>query len=503
MKRIGVIGLLHESNTFIAEPTTWEHFRGNVLATGDAALAAFRGSPHEIGGFIDALQGESDVELVGILAARAMPFGTVDNACWTALMSLLETELRKSLPLDGILVAPHGATVAAGAADADGMWLGRVREWVGPEVPIVGTLDLHANVSKRMAQACDALFGYRTNPHLDQHARGHQAAGCLLNALRAGVRPQQTLVQLPLCVNIERQATAEPQGIKLWQRAEELTRANPGVLSISCLYGFPYADVEEMGAAVLVVGESPSAAIGPVARAMARFWWEMRQEFVGQLVSVQQALDAALAMRHQDSQRPVGLLEMGDNVGGGSPGDGTWIVQAWLERDLGRILTVIADPQAVTAAAATGVGNALDFAVGGRCDPVRHGPPIVDRFRVLSLSDGRFHESGTTHGGYSHFDQGPTAVLQGHRGATIVATTRRVAPLSLQQLLSQGLDLNHFDAIVIKGVHAPVAVYAPVCGHLIRVNTLGVTTADLSQLSFQNRRRPMFPFDPETRFDVT
>ena len=527
MKRIGIIALLHESNTFLDEPTTLEHFRANLLAEGEDVIDAFRGSQHEVGGFIEALSGQPEIETIGIFAARAMPYGMITADCWQILMTRLETALRGALPLDGLLVAPHGATVADGAADADGDWLERVRTIVGPAMPIIGTLDLHANVSQKMVLQCQALFGYRTNPHLDQRARGIDAGRTMIRTLRGEISPKSSLVQLPLCVNIERQATSEQHGRQLWRNADRL-QSLPGMLSVSCLYGFPYSDVNEMGASVVAVTEHSVEQARAVATGMAQYWWNRRSTFTGRLVSVDDAIQMAIQLREQDALRPVGLLEMGDNVGGGSPGDGTWIVHGWLaamnadgdqiqrrtpsspgapgsatssacegEKGLrGRcILTVIADPESVHAAVAAGVGEMVSLSVGGKIDPQRHGSPITDTFRVIRITDGKFSESEVRHGGYSHFDQGTTAVLEGSSGVTIIATTGRVAPMSLQQVLSQGLHPEDFAVIVIKGVHAPVAAYQPVCSRLIRVNTRGATTADVHELTFLHRRRPMEPFE--------
>jgi microcystin degradation protein MlrC len=505
MKRVGIIALLHESNTFIDEPTTLEHFRSNVLVDGPAVIDAFRGSSHEVGGFIEGLTGQSGIETVGIFAARAMPFGPIDKNCWLYLMQQLERALSNAGQLDGILVAPHGATVAESAPDADGAWLEWLRNAVGPTLPIIGTLDLHANVSARMVKPCQALFGYRTNPHLDQFARGKEAAEVMVRTLSGAIQPKMALVQLPLCANIERQATSEPHGVKLWNEAERITRSTPGLISLSCLYGFPYSDVEEMGSSVIAVSDRSEATAQAAAKQMADFWWNMRDEFAGKLVSVRDAIAQAVACRQTDSSKPVGLLEMGDNVGGGSPGDGTWIAHGWLQfggpqSGGGKLLTVICDPAVVQAAVNVGVGNSFQTTVGGRVDPARHGPHLEDVFQVVSISDGTFSESQVRHGGYSNFDQGQTAVLAGGRGITVIATTIRVAPLSLQQVLSQGVQPTDFAAIVLKGVHAPVAAYESVCSKLIRVNTLGVTTADLGQLEFLHRRRPMEPFERMERW---
>lgn len=494
MKRVGIIALLHESNTFLNQPTTLEHFKSNLLATGDHVLDAFRGAPHEVGGFLQALTEDSDFLPVGIFAARAMPFGTITAECWSHLTQMLLASLQAAGPLDGLLVAPHGATVAENAADADGHWLRLVRQHVGPHVPIVGTLDLHANVSPQMVNACDALFGYRTNPHLDQLARGLEAGYCLMQSLKTGIRPAMTLRQLPLCVNIERQATTEAHGQMLWQEADRLQSA-PDMLSVSCLYGFPYSDVQEMGASVIAVARHSTAVAENIADQMATFWWSRRSAFVGQLISVEHGITLAKQARQLEPNKPVGLLEMGDNVGGGSPGDGTWIAHGWKQLGLGPCLAILADPDAVSQAATAGIGARLLLEVGGKLDPVRHGPPLADHWTVVGLTDGRFSESQPRHGGYSHFNQGPTAVLQGDAGLTVIATTLRVAPLSLQQVLSQNLQPADFAAVILKGVHAPVAAYAPVCSQLIRINTTGVTTADLSELTFQNRRQPLYPWE--------
>lgn len=494
-KRIGIIALLHESNTFLERPTTLQDFEGNLLVTGERVLEACRGTQHEVGGFIEAVENSPDAEAVGIFAARAMPYGPITSEAWDTLTSQLVNQVRQAGALDGLLVAPHGATVAENARDADGDWLSRLRQEVGPDLPIIGTLDLHANVSPLMASSCDALLGYRTNPHLDQKQRGLDAGALLLRTLRGEIRPCQKLIQIPLCVNIERQATSEPHGQKLWAEADRLARDIPGVLSVSCLYGFPYSDVEEMGAVVLAVVDGNPSLAEETARHMADFWWEMRGEFSGQMISVDQAVSLALEERSRVSDKPVGLLDMGDNVGGGSAGDGTIIAAEWLQKGGGPLLAVLYDPEAVHLTEQAGVGESVRLKVGGKTDSL-HGAPLEGEFTVLKLCDGKFSETEVRHGGYSHFDQGRIAILRSAAGLTILATSLRCAPLSLQQILAFGLVPSDYAAIVIKGVHAPVAAYAGVCSRMIRVNTSGATCADLQAFDFSHRRRPMFPFDP-------
>jgi microcystin degradation protein MlrC len=499
-KRIGIIALLQENNTFIRARTMIQHFKDVLLVEGSDVVQRFAGSQHEMGGFIASTSNDPSIEIVGVFAARAAPYGTIASECWDTLMQRLVAALDRYGPYDGLLVAPHGANVAENALDADGDWLSRVRHQVGHSIPIIGTLDLHANVSQAMVNATDALFGYRTNPHLDQRECGLLAGNVMLQTLSGKCAPVHSLVQIPLCPNIERQATSEPQGCSLFQHADRVAKLHPGVVSISCLYGFPYADVPEMGASVIAVTNGNRELANQCADEVAKHWWEHREEFVGKLTSIESAIDLAQQVLSTRPGKPIGLLDMGDNVGGGSPGDATAIVHAWIQRSNGSILTVIADREAVQLAAQVGIGGKLHIGVGGKQDPVLHGEAIVDTYTVQSLSNGRFREEGVTHGGYQDFDQGPTAVLVGTQGQTIIATTLRVGPMSIQQVLSQGVDPSLFDAVVIKGVHAPVAAYAPICQQLIRVNTDGVTTADQSQLDYRNRRRPLFPLERDADY---
>src|SRR5688572_26619304 len=173
--RVGIIALQHESNTFLSTPTKLEYVQRNVLMTGDALIRRFEPSHHEVGGFIHGLR-DAGIEMVPIFAAQATPSGTIVAEAYRALLDTMLRELERAGTLDGLLVAPHGAGVCESERDMDGHWLTTLRQRMGPAIPMICTLDLHANVSQRMIDSCDATIGYRTNPHLDQRARGLEAA---------------------------------------------------------------------------------------------------------------------------------------------------------------------------------------------------------------------------------------------------------------------------------------------------------------------------------------
>lgn len=485
--RVGIIALMHESNTFISEPTTLRHFEENVLLTHESIRERFGDTHHEIGGFFEGLA-TAGISAAPIFAARAVPFGAITAETYEILLARMFEALELTGNIDGLLVAPHGATVSQAVRDVDGHWLSEVRRRVGSRLPIIGTLDPHANLSQRMVDSTDALIAYRTNPHLDQRARGVEAATLLARMLRGEIQPTQAAAFPPLAINIERQLTSEPHCRPLYELADRQLK-NKQVLSNSILLGFPYADVEEMGSAVLAVTDGSPELAKQCAAELADYLWAHRQDFAGQLIGMDVALEQT-----SKAIGPMCLLDMGDNVGGGSPGDSTHLLYAICRHGLRPAFACLCDPTAVQAAHQAGVGANLCISVGGRTDTL-HGEPYKDNFTVVGLFDGRFHEPQPRHGGFTHCDQGPTAVLRGASGIDIMLTTRRMPPFSLRQLTTFGVDPIAYHILVAKGVNAPVAAYEPVCKRLIRVNTPGCTTADMQSLEFSHRRKPMFPFE--------
>jgi microcystin degradation protein MlrC len=305
--------------------------------------------------------------------------------------------------------------------------------------------------------------------------------------IRGEVRPTQAAAFPPLVVNIERQSTGGSPCRETYEALVDLL-SERGVLAASLLLGFPYADVREMGTSVLVVTNDDPDQARRLADDFAEYLRLRRQSFAGELIGVEEAIDRAVA-----AKGPVCLLDMGDNVGGGSPGDGTVLLHALVRRALAAFACLY-DPDSVERAVKAGIGATLELALGGKIDP-RHGDPLAAKVRVRGIYDGRFSEPEARHGGRTDYDMGPTAVVKLTEGPTVMITTNRIAPVSLGQLASCQIDPPAFQMIVAKGGHSPVAAYASSCPTMIRVNTPGVTTADMSQLRYRNRRKPLFPFE--------
>lgn len=499
--RVGIAALMHESNTFISGATQMDRFREDLFLTGSEVANKLATSHHETGGFFEGLRNPQRsameaamIEPVPLAAFRATPSGVLQAGLLDSLLDIMLSEISHAGRLDGLLLAVHGAAVAEDHLDADGYWLSRLRASLNDSIPIIATLDAHANLSQPMVNAVDAFVAYRTNPHLDQRDRGIEAARLMARTLAGEIRPTMAAAFPPMVINIERQGTSEPHLLPIYEQADRQLKS-PRVLSNSVLLGFPYADVPEMGSATLVVTDDDRESAQRFADELADALWQARDSMVGHLISVQQAIDTIVA---QGEGRTC-LLDMGDNVGGGSAADGTVLLEALHRSKIGPSFLCIFDPEAVQRCRESGVGSHLSLEIGGHTDQ-KHGNPYTMLVSVESMHPGRFSESEARHGGIREFDQGLTSIVRSiDSPLTIMLTTRRMVPFSLQQLRSCGIDPCSFRVLVARGVHAPLAAYREVCDAFVRVNTPGSTCADLHAMTFQHRRRPMFPWENPRR----
>ncbi len=428
------------------------------------------------------------------MVAFATPGGTVTEEAFNVLVDEMMDSLQVT-PWDGVLLALHGAAVSANHRDADGEVISRARLQLGADVPIALALDLHANVSSRMIESSTVTTLYRTNPHLDAQERALECGTLLLRTIRGEIDPVPALETPPLTINILRQETVEEPMASLFRALEESLRAE-GILTASIAMGYPYADVAEMGMTFLAYHDGNAGSAAEAARALATLAWQRREEMQGTAVSITEALErAARASRH-----PVVLLDVGDNVGGGSPGDSTVILAAARELGVRSYLQTICDGAAVDSCIAAGLGARIQVPVGGKGDEL-HGQAIDFEGRVRLIADGRFEDLRPTHGGFRYFDGGPTVVLEGEDDYTLVLTTNPVINSTVEQFYSHGVKPETKQVVVAKGVVSPRPAFTPIAAEIIAVDTPGCTTANLNRLTYAHRRRPLYPFESDVTYD--
>jgi microcystin degradation protein MlrC len=484
--RVAIGGIMHESNTFAPQPADRRRFEEGSLAAGDAILPVWKDAHHEMGGFIAGAD-QYGYELLPTVMAWATPAGPVTDDVLEEVVSGIVVEAKQG-HADGILVALHGAMVSAKHPSADTEVLRHLRD-AFPDTPIAATLDYHGNVSPRMAEYADILVGYQTYPHVDQRQRGLLAAELLTRTIKKEIRPVTAVAKRAMILNLLGQDTNREPMRSLMAKARQAER-RPGMLSVSVMAGFPYADVPDMGPAVIAVHDGDRAAAQAVAEELAEAMWGVRHELYVPCPSPNEALDLALA----SERTPVLLIDLGDNIGGGSAGDGTVLLEEILHRRASGAIVVLYAPEAVRAAANVGVGGFFTGVVGGRLDR-KHGDPVRVSGLVKSLHDGKWVEPEARHGGRRHNDQGPTAVLTIDGPNTLVLNSLRTPPFSLGQLTSLGLDPRAARLIVVKAAVAYKAAYEPIAGRVIEVDTPGVTAINPKHFAFTRIARPMFPLD--------
>lgn len=493
--RFAVAGINHESNSFSVQPTGLADFLHPIAARDtagfirEALLANSTVSGFVLGGV------ELDFEVVPGLVVEATPAGPVQKAAFEALTGQLVDSLKRMGPnLDGIYLSLHGAMVVDGYASGDLEIVRRVRAAFGTAMPLVVTHDFHANVSEEIVAATDALITYKENPHIDTKERGRQAATILHGMASGTMKPVQAIYKPSMVYNIGYQHT---KAVPLLPIVDETRRLEgiPGILAASVAGGYQYSDVPHMGPSVVIVTNGDRALAEREARRVGGLLWDTREETLKPFPDAAAAVAQAMA----SEKTPVVLMDMGDNVGGGSAADSTVLLRQLMECQATGWIVVLSDPAAVKAAFAVGADAEISVDVGGKTDTM-HGQPVRLVGRVRSLHDGKYVEPLVRHVGARYYDMGHTAVLEA-QGSTpdapnfVVVTTRRDPPYSLEQTVSLGLHPERQKILVVKGVVAPRAAYLPIAGLLIAVDTPGATTVNPKRLPYKHVRRPLFGLD--------
>ncbi|MBL7735918.1 MAG: M81 family metallopeptidase [Chitinophagaceae bacterium] len=483
--KIALLGIYHESNTFSEELTVIENFlRGHYLK-GEAIRREYEQAHHEIGGMIEVLD-KHNIRVVPVMYAEATPGGRISSETYDILLGDMMSELENVLPVDGCMIVPHGAAVSEDFQDMDGHWLSLVREKLGKEIPIIGTLDPHANVSKLMIESTNALIAYATNPHVDQRETGKIAANLMVECLMKRAWPRQELTQLPLAISIEQQCTLNDPCKSLYGYVRSLEKRK-GILSISMILGFPYADVEEMGSSVIVVSDGKGDTQRQTGDEIRAYITCRKEGFNGDKKNISSVLDSI-----DQLVKPVLMLDMGDNIGAGAPGDSAFLLEKLEEKGDCRCFICIYDPTLVGLAEEHDLNDWFDISL---ISDKRANMPYNISVQLKRLGDGRFNESNPRHGGQANFDMGKIAIVSTRKGNTIMLTSLRISPFSLKQLTAFGVDPSLYDVVIAKGVNAPIAAYSPVCPTILQVDTPGITQADMTKFSFKNRRKPLYPFE--------
>ncbi len=492
---VAIGGIVHETNTFNASKTDMAVFEESIrgasgILRGQAIVDELSDSNDTMTGFIQGAAANG-LEVYPTILAGPQTLGTVNGDTFDALTQELIERLQSTPKLDGILLFLHGTMVAESHPHADAEVVRRIRAQLGDGIPIVVAHDFHANVSEEIVKLTTALVTYKQNPHLDAKQAGEQAARILADTIAGRVKPVQAIEKPPMMYNLIFQNTYAEPFKSVTDESIRLER-NPKILAASVPGGYQWSDIPAMGPSVIVVTDNDPELARREAKRLADMLWGTRDKLRLDMPDPAEAVRRAMAA----PKFPVSLMDAGDNIGGGSPGDSTLILDELLKQKATGWVVVMCDPEANEAAFRVGVGGAFDALVGGKTDS-QHGKPVRVRGRVRSLSDGRFLETEARHGGGRDWDMLPTAVVE-VEGSTrdlpniVMLTRKRIIPFSLHQLISQGIYPERQRILVAKGTIAPRAAYEPISAEVIAVDSPGVTAVNPRYFEFRNVREGLF-----------
>jgi len=495
--RIACGGIQHETNTFSHVPTTVADFArdsgvGPEFPGGQAIFNLLRGTGTIQGGLIDEAEARG-IELLPLLSARAQPSGAVTAETFDFFLTTFLDRLKQVLPVDGVALDLHGAMVSGQHDDAEGAFIAAVRELVGPELPLVVTLDLHANITPRMAESCHAIIGFDTYPHVDMNERGREAIQLLERMIRGEVRPVQVFRQLPLVTMPPRQCTLCDPMQSLMAYVHELEQ-RPGMLTATVAMGFPFADIADAGVTVLATADGNVDLANEMADAIAQRIWELRDELQPELTAVADVIRFA-----QDNKEGLVIYADGsDNPGGGAPCDGTVALRALLEADFqGACVGILFDPETVEQAHRAGVGATIPARIGAKTDTL-HGSTIVCTAYVRTLTDGKFvHQGPMMHGVPGDFGRMAVLVMG---GVEVVLASRRMQLLDGEMLRINGIEPARRKLLVVKSAVHFLAHLGPLASHIFDADTPGIHRPDFGNYEYKKLRRPIYPIDQGVQY---
>jgi microcystin degradation protein MlrC len=488
MARIAIGGFQHETNTFAPSRADYAAFEAGGgwpgVQYGEAIFGAVEGTNIPAAGAIQALRAQGH-SLVGTAWAAASPSAHVTADAFERITAELVSRLKAALPVDGVYLDLHGAMVAETHDDGEGELLRRVREAVGPRVPVVASLDLHANVTRAMFERADALVAYRTYPHVDMAETGARAARVLDQTVRAGKRPQGGFHQLDYLTGIPSQCSFIEPCKTIYQELSRLEERYGCVLSFTP--GFPMADFADCGMSVLGYGFKEAGSVEAVERLRGAVA-DAEKDFA---MEIHEATDAVRrARRVGEPGAPVVLADTQDNPGAGGNGDTTGLLRSLIDQNASdAVLGMLIDPASAQRAHEAGQGSSLIFSLGG-LSRIPGDAPLNGEFTVERLGDGRFTCTGPMFKGF-RMTLGPMALLRSRAapGVRVVLASRKCQAADQEMFRTLGVQPRQQRIVALKSSVHFRADFEPIAREVLVVKSPGPALADPAEFKWTRLRK--------------
>jgi microcystin degradation protein MlrC len=488
--RVVIGGINHETSTFTLVPTTWDSYYERFYLHGADIIETFRGTNTVIGGFIDGAK-THHFELIPTVFAEPHPSLPTPRSIFDTILGELLAGIKNAGNIDGILLDLHGSMVVdnpdtpAGIADPEGHILTAIRNLVGPSIPIVAQLDIHANVSQQMVVMADVLVGRETYPEIDMAEKGHECADILVRMVKDGLRPTMAIHQMPMVWGLHQVTNAKPMREAIAYLHE--IEARTGVVCGSIAVCYFLADVPDMGSSVYVVTDNNQALAQQLADELGAWCFARRADWHYELPSTAEAIQQARV----DNKFPIILADTHDNTGGGSPGDSTGMLQAFVDATLeDACVLYMVDKVAVAVCENAGIGATIKLDIGGKSSPLQ-GKPVTMTVEVMALSDGIFKYGGAMYAGLSGNMGASAYVRQG--GIHIILVSVGEQPYDTAFAESLGLNPRKMRYVGVKSTAHFRAGFESWAGSVQLVNEPSLH--NWNNLSFKRLGRKVYPFD--------
>jgi microcystin degradation protein MlrC len=491
MTRVLTARFMHETNTFSRVPTDMMLIRRRDFHLENEIPQAFRGTRSALGATFEAAD-KYGWSLVHPVSANPNPSGIVTDDAFEQITGMILGACEQKGPIDGVLLHLHGAMVTDSHEDAEGELLARLRRRLGPQAPIVVTLDLHANVTQRMADNADGLIAFRTYPHVDMYERAWQGAQLLERAMHGEIRPVTVIARRPMIYGLDRGRHQSGPMAELLARGEAIERRGQA-LTVSICAGFSRSNIQDVGPSVTVTtdGSDPRAQV--IAESFMEYAWETRHFSSFELLSVAEVV--ALARNGKPGDKPLLVADYTDNPGGGGYGDATAFLKGLVGAGIDKVaFHAICDPEAVQQGIRAGIGAKTTLALGGKTDPAMGGGPLSLGGEIVCLTNGKFIAYGPMGGGVGR-NYGPSMVFR-VGGIDIVVITNNGQATDLGQFTSLGIDPTRYTTVAVKSMQHFRAAFAPIAREIVLVDTGALCSEIYTPELFTKVRRPVWPLDP-------
>lgn len=484
--RIAVAGFQHETNTFAPLSATYETFEladgWPGLSRGADLIPAVENANIPAWGFVEEAR-RANWDLVPLLWASASPSARVTRDAFERISAMILEDLAAALPLDGVYLDLHGAMVSEDHDDGEGELLRRIRALIGSDVPLIVSLDLHANVTPLMAELADRLVIYRTYPHIDMAATGARAAGEMARFLDCTAGRAKAFRQIPFLIPLTLGCTLVDPAGAIYRRLDALEAA-AGVDHLSFACGFCQADFHDCGPALV--------AYGPEARLVDAAANALEAEILSQEPNFK--LDywqTAPAVEHARAQAakgigPIVLADAQDNPGGGGNSDTVWILEELVRQGAtGAVVALLYDPRSAAQASAVGAGAELDLSLGALSGQPGH-KALRARCKVLRVADGTFTATGPFFGG-ARMTLGPTVLLD-IRGVRVIVTSAQEQAADQAMFRHVGVEPRDVPILVLKSSVHFRADFQTIAKEILVVEAPGPVTLDNRTLDYRKLR---------------